>query len=69
MKPQERRREKKMNSCFFVDEEKSDVLLKDLVCGKVFLSGREERPGRMIPSDERSGRISVVGMEKSETFV
>jgi hypothetical protein len=69
MKPQERRREKKMNSCFFVDEEKSHVLLKDLVCGKVFLSGREERPGRMIPSDERSGRICVVGMEKTETFV
>jgi hypothetical protein len=28
MKPQGRRREKKMNSCFFVDEEKSYVLLK-----------------------------------------
>jgi len=69
MKPQERTRETKMNSCFFVDEEVSHVLLKDLVCGKVFLSGREERPGRVIPSDERSGRICVVGMEKTETFV
>jgi hypothetical protein len=58
-----------MNSCFFVDEKKSYVLLKDLVCGKVFLSEGEERPGRMTPSDERSGRICVVGMEKSETFV
>jgi hypothetical protein len=60
---------KKMNSCLFVDEEKSYVLLKDLVCRKVFLSGGEGRPGRMIPLDERSGRICVVGMEKSETFV
>jgi hypothetical protein len=48
---------------------KSYVLFKDLVCGKVFLSGGDECPGRMIPLDERSGRICVVGMEKSETFV
>jgi hypothetical protein len=52
MKPQERRREKKkMNSCFFVDEEKSHVLLKDLVCGKSL----SFRTGRTPRSDDTVG--------------